>query len=193
MFKDASDESKEAKKELNDLPNEVIDNDGTNDLPDEISLDDDVGIDGIEKNENGLENNAESQCENNTDENLENNEDNELEEKKGGSYRDVKKTSDGETHEVHHMPADSVSNLERDDGPAIKMDKEDHRQTASCGSSKEAREYREKQKDLIEQGKFREALQMDIDDLHEKFSDKYDDAIAEMLDYIDQLEEEGKI
>lgn len=193
MFKDASDESKEAKKELNDLPNEVIDNDGTNDLPDEISLDDDVGIDGIEKNENGLENNAESQCENNTDENLENNEDNELEEKKGGSYRDVKKTSDGETHEVHHMPADSVSNLERDDGPAIKMDKEDHRQTASCGSSKEAREYREKQKELIEQGKFREALQMDIDDLHEKFSDKYDDAIAEMLDYIDQLEEEGKI
>ena len=34
---------------------------------------------------------------------------------------------------------------------------------------------------------------MDIDDLHEKFGDKYDDAIAEMLEYVDQLEKEGKI
>ena len=119
--------------------------------------------------------------------------DDEPEEKNGGSYRDVKKTSDGETHEVHHMPADSASNLERDDGPAIKMEKADHRQTASCGSSREAREYREKQKELIEQGKFREALQMDIDDIHDKFGDKYDDAIAEMMEYVDQLEQEGKL
>ena len=58
---------------------------------------------------------------------------------------------------------------------------------------REAREYREQQKKLIEQGKFREALQMDIDDIHEKFGDKYDDAINEMLDYIEQLEQEGKI
>jgi hypothetical protein len=114
-------------------------------------------------------------------------------EKKGGSYRDVKKTSDGEIHEVHHMPADSASYLERDDGPAIRMEKEDHRQTASCGSSREAREYRELQKELIEQGKFREALQMDIDDIHEKFGDKYDDAIAEMNEYVDKLEQEGII
>ncbi len=117
----------------------------------------------------------------------------EPQEKKGGSYRDVKKTSDGETHEVHHMPADSSTDLERDDGPAIKMEKDDHRQTASCGNSREAREYRERQRELIEQGKFREALQMDIDDLHDKFGDKYDDAIAEMLEYVDQLEKEGKI
>lgn len=123
----------------------------------------------------------------------ENAETDELAEKKGGSYGDVKKTSDGETQEVHHMPADSVSDLERDDGPAIKMEKEDHRQTASWGRSREAQEYRERQKALIEQGKFREALQMDIDDIHEKFGDKYDDAIDEMLEYVDKLEEEGKI
>lgn len=113
--------------------------------------------------------------------------------KLGGSYQDVKTTSDGETHEVHHMPADSVSNLERVDGPAIKMEKEDHHQTASYGNSTEAREYREKQKQLIEQGNFKEALQMDIDDLHEKFGDKYDGAIEEMLGYVNKLEEEGKI
>ena len=114
-------------------------------------------------------------------------------EKKGGSYKEVKENSEGETHEVHHMPADSVSPLERGDGPAIKMEKEDHQKTASYGSSRAAREYRAQQQELIEQGKFREALQMDIDDIHDKFGDKYDDAIAEMLAYVDKLEQEGKL
>lgn len=111
----------------------------------------------------------------------------------GGSYSEVKKNSNGETHEVHHMPADSASHLEREDGPAIKMEKSDHRQTASCGSSKEAREYQAAQKELIGNGKFREALQMDIDDIKEKFGSKYDEAISEMMKYVDKLEMEGKI
>ena len=34
---------------------------------------------------------------------------------------------------------------------------------------------------------------LDIDDIHDKFGDKYDDAIAEMMEYVDQLEQEGKI
>lgn len=114
-------------------------------------------------------------------------------EKKGGSYGEIFKGGEGDKYEVHHMPADSTTELDRNDGPAIKMEKEDHRQTASCGSSREAREYMAKQKELIDQGKFREALQMDIDDIHEKFGDKYDDAIAEMLEYVDKLEAEGKI
>ena len=114
-------------------------------------------------------------------------------EKQGGSYKEVKENSEGDTHEVHHMPADSTSPLERNDGPAIKMEKEDHRLTASCGNSKEAREYRAQQQELIEQGRFREALQMDIDDIRDKFGDKYDDAIAEMLEYVDKLEQEGNI
>ena len=96
-------------------------------------------------------------------------------------------------YEVHHMPADNVNGLERKDGPAIRMDKEDHRETASCGNSREAREYRAHQKELIEQGKFREALEMDIDDIRGKFGDKYDDAILEMLQYVDKLEMEGRI
>ena len=114
-------------------------------------------------------------------------------EKQGGSYAEVKKHSNGETHEVHHMPADSASYLERNDGPAIKMEKADHRQTASCGSTKEAREYQATQKNLIEQGQFREALQMDMDDIRDKFGNKYDSAISEMLSYVDKLESEGKI
>ena len=112
---------------------------------------------------------------------------------KGGAYSEVKKNSNGEKHEVHHMPADSASYLERGDGPAIKMDKCDHRQTASCGHSRESIEYCKIQKELIEQGKFREALQMDIDDIRDKFGSKYDDAISEMLEYVDKLEMEGKI
>ena len=178
MLKDASSEFKEAKieikevnNEIKDLPDEIVDADGADELPDEISLD-------SLENEKGTEHLSENDIPNAVN---------------GGSYRDVKRNSDGETHEVHHMPADSASKLERDDGPSIKMEKEDHRQTESCGSSKEAREYREKQKELINQGKFREAIQMDIDDIHEKFGDKYDDAIAEMLDYVDRLEQEGKL
>ena len=117
----------------------------------------------------------------------------ETHEVKGGSYRDTKKTSDGEKHEVHHTPSNDASYLERDDGPTIKMEKEDHHQTASYGNSREAREYREKQKELIDQGKFREAVQMDIDDIKSKFGDKYDEGISQMLDYVDKLEKEGKI
>lgn len=114
-------------------------------------------------------------------------------EKKGGRYGEILKEGEGDKYEVHHMPADSVTKLERYDGPAIKMEKDDHRQTASCGNSKEAREYRAEQKKLIDQGKFREALKMDIDDIHEKFGSKYDEAIDEMLDYVNELERKGEI
>ena len=114
-------------------------------------------------------------------------------EKKGGSYDEVKENSNGSTHEVHHIPADSASELPRGDGPAIKMEKEDHRETASWGLSKEAQEYRQKQKELIEQGKFREAFEMDVKDIRDKFGDKYDDAIAEAEEYLNKLEEEGRV
>lgn len=114
-------------------------------------------------------------------------------EKKGGSFRDVFKGGEGNIREVHHMPADIFTELSREDGPAIKMDIEDHRITASCGSSKEARDYRNIQKQFIEEGKFREALKMDIDDLREKFGDKYDEAISEMLVYVEKLEQEDRI
>ena len=112
-------------------------------------------------------------------------------EKKGGSYGELKAAGHGMNHEppeeVHHMPSDYASPLERNDGPAIAMYYEDHRKTASCGNSREAREYREKQKDLITEGKFEEAMQMDIDDIHEKFGDKYDVAIQEMKDYYNSI------
>ncbi len=115
----------------------------------------------------------------------------------GGRYKDMKDEGWGHNTEppteVHHMPANSASELPTDDGPCIVMDYEDHRETASCGNSREAQEYRAKQKELIEQGKFREAFQMDVDDIRDKFGDKYDEAISKAEEYIDQLEKEGRI
>ena len=43
MFKDVSDDSQEVKNELRDLPDEIVDSDGTDDLPDEI-----VDSDGVD-------------------------------------------------------------------------------------------------------------------------------------------------
>lgn len=117
--------------------------------------------------------------------------------KAGGRYQDLKDEGWGwntePPTEVHHMPADSSSNLERCDGPAIVMDYNDHRETASCGNSRDAQEYRAKQQELIEQGKFREAFQMDVDDIRSKFGNKYDEAIEKAESYINQLEKENNI
>ena len=117
--------------------------------------------------------------------------------KTGGSYGELRGEGWGwntePPKEVHHMPADSSSNLERHEGPAIVMDYNDHKQTASCGSSRDAKEYRAAQKELINQGKFKEALQMDIDDIHDKFGNQYDEAISQMLEYVDELEKIEKI
>ena len=42
MFTDASDNAKETKRELSELPDEIIDSDGTDELPDEIGMDENV-------------------------------------------------------------------------------------------------------------------------------------------------------
>lgn len=121
----------------------------------------------------------------------------EIEEPRGGRYRDLRDISNGiykePQEEVHHMPADSTYDLPRDDKPAIIMEKKDHQQTASWGSSYDAMEYRDAQKQLIDEGKYREALQMDIDDIRDKFGNKYDKEIDDMLKYVDKLEEEGNV
>ena len=105
----------------------------------------------------------------------------------GGAYENVAANGG----EVHHMPANSISPYSTGKGPGIRMEKGDHMETASWGSSKAAVEYREKQRQLIDEGKFKEAQQMDIEDVREKFGDKYDKAIEEMQAYTDELLEES--
>jgi hypothetical protein len=60
----------------------------------------------------------------------------------------------------------------------------DHWLTASWGSSAEAQEYRALQAQLISLGNFRDAVQMDINDIVSKFGAKYDVAIQQMLNYL---------
>jgi RHS repeat-associated protein len=97
----------------------------------------------------------------------------------GGRYREL---PTGGGIEVHHMPANSVSPLPRGDGPAIQMLRLDHYQTGSWGSSRAASAYRAAQRELIDAGKFDDAIQMDIDDVTSRFPGKYDNAILEMID-----------
>ncbi|WP_423681471.1 RHS repeat domain-containing protein [Undibacterium sp. WLHG33] len=98
----------------------------------------------------------------------------------GGAHGEVKGIPGNESH---HMPADSVSPLSKNKGPAISMEKADHRETASWGSSREARAYRAEQADRIKNGDFRGAQQMDIHDIQTKFGAKYNEAMQQMKEY----------
>ncbi len=86
----------------------------------------------------------------------------------------------------HHMPANSINGLPLDRGPAIQMEVADHVRTASHGhQGASGAVYRARQQQLIQQGRFGEAIQMDIDNIRQLFGNKYDDAIREMLNSLD--------
>lgn len=102
--------------------------------------------------------------------------------KSGGRYSDL--PCEQNVMERHETPCFASTGADkRADGPAICMDAADHRQTASCGNSLEARAYQNKQAELINKGDYHDAIQMDIDDIRAKFGPKYDQAIDEMLAY----------
>ena len=73
------------------------------------------------------------------------------------------------------------------------MENGDHTQTASYGRSAEAEKYRAKQNELIRNGKFQEAFDMDVADIKSKFPGKYDSSINEAEQYLNELIKEGKI
>lgn len=82
---------------------------------------------------------------------------------KGGKFKALDKKKN--ILERHHVPADSTSSIPRNDGPAIEMDYEDHRKTASCGNSNKARKYRNLQKS----SSLRSAITMDIKDIIKQY------------------------
>ncbi len=102
----------------------------------------------------------------------------------GGKY----KSMDAWGGERNHIPPESISNLPLKRGPAIWMEKADHVKCKSTGYSKEAIEHRAEQAKLIQQGKVREAVQMDIDDIKIKTGDKYEKGIKEILEYLDTID-----
>ena len=120
----------------------------------------------------------------------------------GGSYGALKRDKNDKMYnpeEAHHMPAKDYyvknkgGSLTIYSGPAVRMERGDHLKTASWGKSPKAKAYRDKQASLINAGKFREAVKMDIKDLRLKLGNKYDKGIGEMWKYINQLEKDGKI
>jgi hypothetical protein len=110
----------------------------------------------------------------------------------GGSYSDLKKhyAGTGETKQIHHMPAygayKNVTSMTLGEGSCIVMDKQDHRETSSCGRGADRDAYREEQKQLIAAGKIVEAFEMDKADLRAKFDNKYDLAVGQSESYFHQ-------
>lgn len=110
---------------------------------------------------------------------------------RGGKHSKIRKGGKKYTppRESHHMPAASAysrlngKTIMPANMPTIQMDKADHMLTASWGSSLSAQSYRLEQQRLIKSGKagYTAAMTMDIADIREKFGDKYDLAIAQMI------------
>lgn len=101
----------------------------------------------------------------------------------GGKYGTMK-AYDGERH---HMPSKSVSPLTNYSGPAIRMIKSEHAETASYKNSSSAKKFRAKEKAKIKAGKFLEAQRLGIMDVQNKFGAKYNAAINSMVSYTKSL------
>ena len=108
---------------------------------------------------------------------------------KGGSYSQVKNANVGLGGETHHMPAKSVSRIPESKGPAVYLEKVDHKNTASYGNSFNAEHYRQIQKELIDQGKYRDAAAMDIWDIKKNTGTKYNEGLQQSIDYMKTLPE----
>lgn len=112
---------------------------------------------------------------------------------RGGAHSKTSKpVNDGK--DSHHMPADDVSPLDRNDGPAIQMDPPDHRQTSSNGNKGLQGEiFRDDIAQMLAQGRWRDAMVKEIRDIKRiarKVGNprKYNEAMLEMLEYFKCLE-----
>jgi len=102
---------------------------------------------------------------------------------RGGKYSKIKPGGLSRSQEAHHMPADCSSPVKTASGPAIQMDKADHRMTASCDTNNPA--HIALQKSLASKGRagMLAAMMMDIKDIRGKFGNKYDSSLAQMMAY----------
>lgn len=114
----------------------------------------------------------------------------------GGAYGGIRNRVAG--GQVNHMPAfNSYARVYngplsqgqlRYRGPSIWMDDADHALTRSFDWKPGADAWRRQQEALIRDGRLRDAIQMDIDDIRSQFGPKYDVAIDEMMRYVDSGE-----
>jgi Domain of unknown function (DUF4150) len=112
---------------------------------------------------------------------------------RGGAHSKTSKPTN-DSLDSHHMPAKDSSPLKPNEGPAIQMDPKDHAKTSSNGQMSGSRQYREILEDMLENGKWREALKMEVSDVRRVAKEigspgKYNEAMLEMLEYFKCLEE----
>ncbi|WP_428897781.1 hemagluttinin repeat-containing protein [Parelusimicrobium proximum] len=100
----------------------------------------------------------------------------------------------GNANEVHHLIADAVSDLKTGAAPGISMPKADHLQTPSHGSNPFSNFYRGNQRNLINQGNYQGALNMDTSSIGTTFPDgRYNRGIQQSQSYLNFLEKSGNI
>ncbi|MEV1062937.1 Hint domain-containing protein [Streptomyces sp. NPDC050263] len=99
----------------------------------------------------------------------------------GGVYGRMKPAGDG--FEINHMPQNTSTPIAEYSGPAIRMDKPDHRQIYSTGqgSRPEPKAWLKMQKELVASGRIDRAMMNDINDITSRFPGKYNNAIGEMI------------
>jgi hypothetical protein len=111
---------------------------------------------------------------------------------RGGAHGETTKPK-GDQQDSHHMPPKQCFPKSMwNDLPAIQMDPADHALTMSNGQNGAAGiKWRAEQCELVNNGKFGEALQREIDDIRRVAGNKYDDAIKEMDEYAKCREKHG--
>ncbi|WP_326829565.1 polymorphic toxin-type HINT domain-containing protein [Streptosporangium sp. NBC_01810] len=94
-----------------------------------------------------------------------------------GTYSEMAPSGPGK--ERHHIPPHSTrpAGSSYGKGPAIRMDKPDHRALYSTGSSRESQAWLQWQKELIGAGKHSDAMEMEYRDIQQRFPGKYDSEI----------------
>lgn len=103
---------------------------------------------------------------------------------RGGAYSKLEgKTAEGISCDRHHVIADSISPIPRNEGPCIQMTRGDHMKTSSYGNSSAARAYRKEVKDMIDNGNIRDAMAKEIWDVKKATGKKYNSGLTEALDY----------
>lgn len=89
----------------------------------------------------------------------------------GGKYDTARKNAEKGLVEANHFPASSsytgtpYDNLPVGQRPAVNMDYDDHLETETWGSSNTAKQWRAQQTQLMKQGDFAGAMEMDILDM----------------------------
>lgn len=112
---------------------------------------------------------------------------------RGGAHGKTSKPKNDQK-DSHHMPADAVSPLRTNDGPAIQMEPSDHNLTTSNGKNgRQGIAYRKMIEGLLKNGEWRKALSIEIKDVRRVAralgnQRKYNEAALEMLEYFKCLQ-----